>query len=289
MPEAHVRYTYTVGQKGFDGLSAYVLVEHLRSLGVEFDEYATALDMTSLEFRLHMRIEEACAEALGATADIEWHDLAAVLLSALGRESPYRVGSFLYMGLCDRQRLLAYLDGLTGDDRKALGSFGLRKPEDHWTLPLKPGQHPFHAIVERRKPIVAAMVATLRERVAVTVVSAGRVIAMAQATGGDGAPLEVRRYKGGTDANGVRLGECMLHASGLIIIRRRTGLPAKEKVTEVTNELSGHVVKLTATEDTTPKGQEREVKTVAEDATLTLTGRDHRKSWIVTVEDAPET
>ena len=289
MPDSHVRYTYYIGQKGFDGLTAYVLTEDLRARNVEFDEFQTALDMTSLEFRTHMFVEQACIDAFDVEPDIEWHSLSQLLLQSLKKVNPDYQDKFISMAICDRDRLFAYLGGLKGDKKKALGSLGLKNPSQHWKIPGPEDEHINLRIFSKQDAIIKEMSDIVSERVKVTVISKGRVITMAQATGGDGAPLETRRYKGGTNVNGVSLGECKLHKSGLMIIRKYSGnIPATEKVTEVKNELTGHVVKLTETAETVAKGETAQVITVAHDATYVLTGADHKKSWTVSVEEEKE-
>ena len=283
MPNAYSNYAYQNGI-AHSGLEAYVLSEHLRSLGIEFDVYQTALDMSSTEFRLYVATEAATLKAFDKPMYEGWRSPAFEAQVRLVLH-PHGLGSagHITIGACDRGRLLTYLDGLEGEKLRMLGAFGLSRTDQTAVVPEG------KSLVEWAKPLLDDVVAIVTERVKVTVVSKGRVIAMAQATGGEGQPLEVRRYKGGTEVDGVTLGECKLHKSGLMIIRKASdGIPADEKVTEVKNELTGHVVKLTATEDTTPKGEEREVKTVSHDVTLTLTGKDHKKSWIVSVEDEPE-
>jgi len=280
MPDTYSHYAYELGL-GHSGLDAYVLVEHLRSLGVEFDVFQTALDMSSTAFRLFLAAEKATMRAYDKPVSHRYRLIEALL--SLLRQHNLAHPSYVYftLGPCDRDRLLDWLDTLEGEKLKMLGAFGLSDLAD--VLPKDTSLEAY------AKPLLDEMVAIIKERVKVTVISKGRVIAMAQATGGAGQPLEVRRYKGGTEADGVTLGECKLHKSGLMIIKKAGGnIPPAEKVTEIKNELTGHIVKLTATQDTTPEGEERAVKTVAHDATLTLTGKDHKKSWVVSVEDAPE-
>jgi len=283
MPSTYSNYAY---QNGIihSGLEAYILSEHLRSLGVEFDVYQTALDMSSTAFRLFLAIETATLKAFDKPIDegFTYPSFESEVRQALHSHGLSYLGH-ITIGACDRGRLLTYLDELEGEKLRMFGAFGLSRTDREAQLPKG------KTMTTWAKPLLDEIVAIVTERVKVTVVSKGRVIAMAQATGGEGQPLEVRRYKGGTEVDGVTLGECKLHKSGLMIIRKASdGIPADEKVTEVKNELTGHVVKLTATEDTTPKGEEREVKTVSHDVTLTLTGKDHKKSWIVSVEDEPE-
>jgi len=277
MPEKYVEYAYTYGMDDSEGLAAYVLTEHLRSLDIEFDVYQTALDMTSSAFRLWLVASRAAVDVFG---DRGSGGFGARFLQRLSGE-PY-----FTLGLCDRERVIDYLESLEGADKQRLASLCLG-----WSVVAEkiPGLTTRADVDAYRNVLYDKMAAITKERVKVTVISKDRVIAMAQATGGPGAPLEVRRYKGGTDVNGVTLGECKLHKSGLMIIKKASGaIPAAEKVTEVKNELTGHVVKLKATRDTTPKGEALEVKRVKSGQTLTLTGKDHRKSWVVSVIDAPE-
>lgn len=287
MPDRYVRFARIPSRgRTHEGLTAYVLTEYLRSENREFGVFETAMDMTTTDFRMELRAVAACEELLDLEPD--YH-------GAIGRDLRDRVegefGQDYILSRCDRDRMLDYLDSLTGADRAALGSLIL------WPSPANfekigaryPSLKTTEKLFAARKQIVDKMFAIVKERVKVKVISKGRVIAMAQATGGDGAPLEVRRYKGGTDLAGVIIGQCALEESGLVIIRKMSGnIPPNEKVTEVKNELTGHVLVLTATQDTTPKGEERAVKKIKKDETLTLTGRDHRKSWIVSVEDEAE-
>jgi len=274
MPENLLRYARYHGYDDSDGLTAYVMTEHLRESEMEFDVFQTALDLSSTLFRLFIAFDKACIESFQVNAE--------------ARNTPglglLQVGDHFtpMLGLCDRDRLLDYMDGLTGDHQKQLATFGLSRAD---RVKLLPELNTADKLTAYRKPVQDKLLAIVKERVKVTVIAKDRVIAMAQATGGPGKPLEVRRYKGGTNVNGVALGECKLHKSGLIIIKKATGLPADEKVTEIKNELSGHVVKLKATADTTPKGQAREVKRVKSGAALTLTGKDHRKSWVVSATE----
>ena len=279
MPERTHQYLADRGLSGRYSLSAYVLTKHLRSLGIEFDWDQTALDLASTGYRVWRAAEHAVRDLFHHRPGSYENHFDQHLAWEIGNSPHYR------LAICDRDRLADYLESLEGEDRQRLAAWAMSYDKAREKIPkLKT----LDDVDQFRKVLMDKLVAIAKERVKVTVISKGRVIAMAQATGVEGAPMEVRRYKGGTDVNGVSLGECTLQMKGLMIIRKLTGIPKAEKVTTVENELTGHIVKLTATQDTTPKGEEREVKTVAKDATLTLTGKDHRRSWIVSVEDEPE-
>lgn len=109
-----------------DLLASYVLVDHLRVSGAEFDAHATALDHQTTHYRIYNAIEQRSKKVEG-DHDARFLDATYGVMNAINDHHKGIRSAHATLAFCDRQRmvdaLLALSDAdiktLVGDDREA--------------------------------------------------------------------------------------------------------------------------------------------------------------------------
>lgn len=265
---------------GGDVLARYAAVERLKASGLEFTALETFMEHSTFSFRLFLAILDV-VRATGAAIEnprqfvIDVFDITYQLGAGWPKQSSHDLhGLLAWTSLCDTDRLLARLRTLPTDQHANLMA----------ALSATTGAEQQKA----REALAKYLLQLLGNLVTITVIATGRVIAMSQ-TVDDQGTAQVRRYKGGSDLDGLALNACETHNTNLCIIKKSGGtIPPDEKVVRVTNGFAAKLVTLTSTRDTTPKDEKRTVHQVLSVAPRVLTGADLRRSWKVSLTDLPE-
>ena len=253
---------------GRDALARYVLVEHLRATGAEFDVYATALDHSTWDHRI---INAAATLALGlddskpimVAASRAWSFIGTTFIEA----GKWHDNHWPVISICDRDRVVAAVLALDDDDAKTL---------------LGP---PFSAETETREEAETrgAAATAIVERIVATIGKFVTLKAFGQIriTEGtvEGATPRTRTYAPGV-AGGDRLelSDCAIRDAG-VRIEPVTGNPAPgDLVISVRNGLPGRTIVLESA-DAKPRRYE-----VVSSGTVLLYARDLKVAWSLTLQ-----